>query len=183
MSTSPATVNTRQLTIGALLAALLAASAWITIPAGAVPITLQVFVVLLAGLILAPVRAVVAVGVYLLLGAAGIPVFSGAQGGVGILVGPTGGYLIGFLVAVFLVAVVRVLLSDRVGAFVADGAAVAVGVLVIYLLGWLQLALVTGMDFKAALVAGVAPFVLIDVAKGAAAVAVAAALRRAGVIE
>lgn len=183
MSTSPATVNTRQLTIGALLAALLAASAWITIPVGAVPITFQVFVVLLAGLVLSPVRAVVAVGIYVLLGAAGIPVFSGAQGGVGILVGPTGGYLIGFLIATFLVAVVRALLVDRAPAVIADGSAVAVGVLVIYLLGWLQLAFVTGMGLRAALVAGVAPFVLIDAAKGAAAVAVAAALRRAGVVE
>lgn len=183
MSTTPATVNTRQLTLGALLAALLAASAWITIPAGAVPITLQVFVVLLAGLVLSPVRAVVAVGIYVLLGAAGIPVFSGAQGGVGILVGPTGGYLIGFLIAAFLVSVVRALLVDRAPAVVTDGAAVAVGILVIYLLGWLQLAFVTGMGLWAALIAGVAPFVLIDVAKGAAAVAVAAALRRAGVVE
>ncbi len=183
MSASTARASTRQLTIGALLAALLAASAWVVIPIGAVPITLQVFVVLLAGLLLSPVRAVVAVGVYVLLGAAGAPVFSGAQGGVGVLAGPTGGYLIGFLAAAFLVAIVRSLLEDMASSATRDGIAVAVGILVIYLLGWVQLAIVAGLDFRAAFVAGVAPFVLIDVVKGGVAVAIAAAVRRAGVID
>lgn len=182
MSTPAASVNTRQITVGALLAALLAASAWITIPIGAVPVTLQVFVVLLAGLVLPPVRAVVSVAVYLLLGVSGVPVFSGAQGGVGVLVGPTGGYLIGFAVAAFLVAVCRVLLEGRLAAVVVDGLSVAVGIVVIYAIGWLQLSIVTGMGAAAAFGAGVAPFLLIDAAKGAAAIAIAAALRRSGAL-
>ncbi|MDZ4063077.1 MAG: biotin transporter BioY, partial [Coriobacteriia bacterium] len=99
--------RTHTIAVAALLAALLAASAWITIPIGAVPVTLQVFVVLLAGLVLSPGSAAAAVGVYLLLGTAGVPVFSGGTGGFGVLLGPTGGYLVGFFFAAPLISVVR----------------------------------------------------------------------------
>ena len=164
----------------ALLAALLAASAWFAIPAGAVPVTLQVFIVFLCGLLL-PVRwAPVPVLVYVLLGAIGVPVFSGGTGGLGVLAGPTGGYILGFLLATPVIAGVRSLLHGRIGDAWADLCGAAAGLLCIYALGWLQLSVVTGMTFPEAFIAGVAPFVLIDAAKGLAAVFVARALRRAG---
>lgn len=175
--------RTRTIAMSALLAALLAASAWITIPIGAVPVTLQVFMVLLAGLVLTPGAAAAAVGAYLLLGMIGVPVFSGGTGGPGVLLGPTGGYLIGFLFAAPSISVVR----HRLGRMAAtrkaaDTLAMAVGVVVIYAVGWVQLAAVTSMGWIPALVAGVAPFVLLDVAKGVVALGIAAALRRAGVV-
>lgn len=165
----------------ALLAALLAASAWISIPVGAVPVTLQVFIVLLAGLLLPPRAAGAAVGVYLLLGAAGLPVFAGGLGGTGILAGPTGGYLWGFALAATAVAWLRrrhLLAGHRTAA---DTLALAVGITIIYLAGWLQLAAVTGMGVWLAFAVGVAPFLLIDAAKAVVALAVARALARAGV--
>ncbi|MDP2181765.1 MAG: biotin transporter BioY [Actinomycetota bacterium] len=174
--------RTRTIAMAALLAALLAASAWITLPIGAVPVTLQVFVVLLAGLVLSPGTAAASVGVYLLLGMAGLPVFSGGTGGLGALLGPTGGYLVGFFFAAAVVSSVRLRLG-RFGAAqpLADGLAMALGIAVIYAAGWAQLTLVTGMGWGPAFVAGVAPFVLLDAAKGVVAVGVASALRRAGV--
>ena len=90
-------VRIRSLVTSALLVALLAASAWITLPLGTVPATLQTLVVILIALLCTPVQAAATVGAYVLLGASGVPVFSSAQGGVAMLVGPTGGYLFGFV--------------------------------------------------------------------------------------
>ena len=82
----------------ALFAALMAVCSWISIPA-TVPFTLQTFGVFLAVSVLGGRRGTLAVLVYLLLGMIGIPVFAGFQGGIGCLLGTTGGYIIGFLVA------------------------------------------------------------------------------------
>ncbi len=82
----------------ALFAVVMAVCAWIVIPM-AVPFTLQTFGVFLAVGVLGGKKGTIAVFLYLLLGLIGLPVFSGFTGGVGVLFGPTGGYLIGFLVA------------------------------------------------------------------------------------
>ena len=81
----------------ALFAALMALCAWVTVPY-AVPFTMQTFGVFLALLLLGGKRGTICMAVYLLLGAVGLPVFSGFRGGVGALVGSTGGYLVGFIV-------------------------------------------------------------------------------------
>ena len=91
-------ISVYDLVMIALFAALIAVCAWITIP-GAVPFTLQTMGVFLAVGLLGGKRGTAAVLVYILLGAVGMPVFSGFSGGVGRLLGTTGGYIIGFLVA------------------------------------------------------------------------------------
>lgn len=91
----------------ALFAVLICICSWIAIPF-AVPVTLQTFAVFLALMTLGPRRGFYAVAVYLLMGAVGLPVFSGFQGGIGVLLGAGGGYLIGFLIAALLC---RLLLS------------------------------------------------------------------------
>lgn len=80
-----------------LFAALLALCAWISFPLGDVAITLQTFGIFLCLGVLGGKRGTIAIFVYLLLGAAGLPVFSGFRGGIGTLLGTTGGYLTGFL--------------------------------------------------------------------------------------
>ena len=75
--------RTLDLATAALVTALIAASAWLTLPLGAVPVTLQVFFVVLAALLLPPGWAAASMLAYVVLGAAGLPVFSGAQGGSG----------------------------------------------------------------------------------------------------
>ena len=175
---------TRQLVVGGLLAALLASSAWISFPIGTVPLTLQVFVVVLIGLLLPPGPAAMAVGVYLLLGALGAPVFAGGHGGLGVLFGPTGGYLFGFLAGATAGAFVRrLLVRRRVREVTADAAAALTTVAIIYALGWLQLALVTDMAPLQAFAVGVAPFLIFDVVKAVAAVGIAVTLRRTDVVE
>ena len=81
----------------ALFAAVMAVCAWISVPLGDVPFTLQTFGVFAAVALLGGKRGTLAVLVYLLLGAVGLPVFSGFSGGIGRFAGVTGGYLIGFL--------------------------------------------------------------------------------------
>ena len=166
----------------ALVTAFMAATGWIALPIGPVPVTLQVFGVVLAALLLSWEWAAVALAVYLVMGAAGIPVFSLGTAGLGVVMGPTGGYIVGFVLAAPTGAYLRQMLERRgVKQLVADAAAAAAVILVVYLIGWLQLSAVTGMGLPKAFVVGVIPFVVPDAAKAVAAIAVAASVRAAGV--
>ena len=79
-----------------LMAVVIALCSWLSVPS-AVPFTMQTFAVFCALLLLGGRRGFLAVGLYILLGAFGLPVFSGFRGGIGVLLGPTGGYILGFL--------------------------------------------------------------------------------------
>ena len=81
----------------AVFVVLITMCAWITIPFGIVPVTMQTFAVFLTMGLLGGRRGTMAIFIYLLMGCIGLPVFSGFQAGVGVLLGQTGGYLIGFL--------------------------------------------------------------------------------------
>lgn len=100
---SSSSILIRNMVLAALFAALLTIGGQIAIPIGPVPITLQTMMVLLAGSILGSRWGAVSVLVWILLAAVGAPVLSGGAGGVGALLGPTGGYIAGFLLAAFLV--------------------------------------------------------------------------------
>ena len=89
----------------AVFAALIAVFSQISIPIGPVPINLALLAVFAAGGMLSVVEAVVAVLLFLGLGAAGLPVFAGFNAGLGALAGPTGGYLVGYLLAAFLAGI------------------------------------------------------------------------------
>lgn len=89
-------LKTKDMALIALLAAIMAVCSWISIPT-TIPFTLQTMGVFLAVGLLGGKRGTIAVMLYLLIGAIGIPVFSGFKGGIGALSGPTGGYLIGFI--------------------------------------------------------------------------------------
>lgn len=176
--------RTRELVQAALLAALLCVTGFLAVPLGftPVPLTFQIFVVVLCALLLSPAMAASAVGIYLLLGAAGVPVFAGGEGGMGVLAGPKGGFLVGFMIGAFLGAIVREYLSKRTARLLADSVASLTVLAVTYVLGWVQLMIVTHLGPAAAALAGVAPFVVIDLIKAAAAVGVAGALRRANLV-
>ena len=168
------------LTTSALLAALLAASAVVTVPIGAVPLTLQTLVLVLITLTQKPKRAALSVGVYLAAGLVGLPVFSGMRGGFGVVLGPTGGFLLGFLAGAVAGAWVRERLEASVSwEVVSDVAAAATVIAVVYAFGWLQLALVTSMGAVPALLAGVVPFLVPDALKAAGAIALAPLVRSA----
>ena len=157
--------------------ALLAVSAWITVPLGPVPFTMQTFVLALLPQVMRTRDAVFTVVVYLLLGAVGVPVFSGFQGGLGVLVGPTGGYLLGFAAGM---PVAGAVMHASVLPRRARGAAGGVALLAVsYALGTVQLMNVYALDAPAALAVAVVPFVVPDVAKVALSVGVAERVNRA----
>ncbi len=157
-----------------LFVALIAVGAFIAIPAGPVPIVLQNMFVLLAALILGPVWGLAAIGVYLLIGLAGLPVFSKGGSGIGHLFGPTGGYLLGYLPAVFITAAISKGLGKKLSG---DIIAMIIGSLIVYAAGvpWLKFA--TGMSFQKALSLGMYPFIIGDAIKIIAAAFIARAIR------
>lgn len=157
--------------------ALLAVSAWITVPLGPVPFTMQTFVLALLPQVMTTRDALFTVVVYLLLGAVGVPVFSGFQGGLGTLLGPTGGYLLGFAAGMPVAgAVAHASALPRRVRSVASG---VVLLAVSYVLGTLQLMNVYALDAPAALAVAVVPFVVPDVIKVAMSVGVAERVNRA----
>ena len=126
-------LKARDLTLISLGSALIAVCAWISVPA-AVPFTMQTFAVCLIAALLGLRRGLWSVGIYLLLGAFGLPVFAGFKSGLGTLLGTTGGYLIGFLFTSLIVG----LASDRWGCRLPSLLGfMALGLLVCYLFGTL----------------------------------------------
>lgn len=165
-------ISTQELTTMALLAALLCVSSYIsiTLPFSAVPITAQSLIINMIALLLKPKKAGITVAVWILLGLAGLPVFSGGKAGFGILLGATGGYIIGYLLSAMLVSFAKGKANGTLRSLVA---AIAVGIPVIYACGVPWLKVVTGLDWKAALLAGLVPFIIGDVIKCIAAVYIA----------
>jgi len=164
----------RMTVYASLMAALIAAGAYLAIPIGPVPIVLQNLFVFLAGLLLGPRWGAASVGVYLLAGALGLPVFAGGIGGIGRFAGPTGGYLLGFLPAVFVIGWITQKTRRQMWN---DIFAMICGSLVIYILGLSWLKILTGMTLAKTLAMGMFPFILGDALKIAAAVSIAKALR------
>ena len=164
----------RMMVYASLFAALTAVGAFLAIPIGPVPIVLQNMFVYLAGLLLGGRWGLASVGVYLLAGACGLPVFAGGLGGIGRFIGPTGGYLIGYLPTVFLIGKMSQKANPRV---VSDVLAMICGTLVLYACGVSWLKIVTGMPPAKALALGMVPFLIGDALKIAAAAAIAKALR------
>ncbi len=174
--------RTRDMVAAALITALMAASGWISLPIGAVPITLQTFVVALAAMLLPAGWAAGSMALYVALGAAGVPVFAGGHAGLGVVAGPTGGYLIGFILAAGAGALLRAGIK-RVGApqLEADTAASIVLLAIVYAVGAAWLAASLHMPLAKAALVGIVPFLVGDAIKVAVAIAVAMGVRKAGV--
>jgi biotin transporter BioY len=141
--------------------ALLALTARIEIPLQPVPITGQTFGVLLLGALLGARRGTAAVTAYVLAGVAGLPMFAGGAAGLTRLVGPTGGYLLGFIAAAWLVGKLSERGWDR--GLARAAAAMLLGSVVIYLFGLPWLAVFVGWDQVLAL--GLLPFIVGDLLK------------------
>ena len=165
----------------ALTIAIMAVSAWISIPIGPVPFTLQCFAVAFAICVLPAKECLASVGGYLVLGAFGVPVFSSMRGGISILAGVTGGFLwcyfIGALAGLAILAAFKKMGKDRT--FVACLCACVAYLLCTYFCGTVQFMGVAGASVQAALAACVIPFVPVDIAKLVAASLVARAVDRA----
>ena len=157
-------MRTVELCQAALCVALLCVSAYISIPLPftAVPLTAQNFVVNIVALILAPQYALLAQVVYTLIGIAGVPVFSGGRAGMGVILGPTGGYLIGFIVAAFVMSLAkRGKCSVKRYLFIT----LCIGLPIIYILGTIGMAFQVQKGIWALLIDTVVPFLPLDIVK------------------
>ena len=175
LALSARTPRTRALGILLVVAAIsIAAQFAFPIPGTPVPLTLQPMLVVLAGLLLGPVDAAAAMTLYLMAGAAGLPVFTpfGAPG-LARLLGPTGGYLLAYPVA----AAVTGRLGWNRAAYATRALAAAAGMVVLYAGGLAQLTIIVG--FREAALLGALPFAAADAVKALVAAAIARPVRRA----
>jgi biotin transport system substrate-specific component len=157
----------QNLVLCSLMAGLMAAGAYIFVPIGPVPIVLTNLFVLLSGLLLGARFGAASAALYLLVGAIGLPVFSGGKGGLAHFIGPTGGYLLGYVLSAWTTGFI----SERFRrSLTGNVVAVILGSLIIYGLGVPWLKAVTQMTWNKAWVIGLVPFLPGDVLKAAAAV-------------
>ena len=153
------------LVFSALFAALTAAVSPIKIPLGftPVPITLQTLVVLLSGAMLGPYYGALAMILYVVVGALGLPVFAGGGSGIGAVLGPTGGYLFSYFIAAFFIG--KIVEMRKKPKYMDYVIAMAVGTIIIYALGAAQGMLVTGLSTTAIIIGWVLPFIIGDTIK------------------
>lgn len=170
------------LVMTAVMAAVICAVAPFALPVGPIPITLGTLVMYLAGYVLGGKRAGAAVLVYVLLGAVGVPVFNGFTGGLGVVAGPTGGYIVGFIPLALLSGLAVERFPDsRVLQF----AGMILATAVLYALGTAWYCVQAGKTLGVALGACVFPFIPGDLAKMVVALVLGPVLRerlvRAGI--
>lgn len=163
--------------------ALMTVCAWISIPAGDVPFTLQTFAVSVIGMLLGWKRGFAAVAIYILAGLVGIPVFAGFRAGVQAIAGPTGGYIFGFLFAVTVSGFCKLIpLKNKTVRITIIFAGMLLGLIVCYSFGTLWFlgvyAKKTGVEIglSAALMTCVVPYIVPDLVKTALAAVISVRL-------
>lgn len=172
------TVSTALVVAGAVLTA---GAAQLSVPLWPVPITGQTLAVLVVGSALGARRGALSMALYALLGLAGFPVFADGAAGPGVLVGPSGGYVVGFVAAAAVVGWVAERLGDR--RFTAALLSFGLGTVVTFAVGMVWLAVSLGLDLQHTLEYGLYPFVVGGIAKaligaGVTSLGWTAALRR-----
>lgn len=183
--------KTQNLTAAGVLAALLCVSAYISIPLGftPTPLTLQTLAINLIAIMLAPSMSFMTVLVYILVGLVGVPVFSGGAGGPAKLFGPTGGYILAFLVSAPIMSVTKEWFVKLFGKFIKSETtakiigyavnAVIVGMVIIYVIGSIYMKFMLGKSFGAVLMMAVVPFIPLDLLKCVLAAVIAVPVMKA----
>ena len=150
----------------AVMAAVVAVTAAITIPLQftPVPLSLATFGVLLAGALTGPIDGTVAVVIYLILGILGLPVFAGFRGGIAVLLGPTGGFLLGYPLLSFVTGYLPRLLKGT-GLLFSNILAMTAGTILMYAAGCVWFVSFSGVAPAAAVTSCVVPFLPGDIIK------------------
>jgi len=164
----------RMVVLASLMAGLMAVGAYIHVPIGPVPIVLTNLFVLLAGLLLGSRWGIASAGLYLFVGAIGMPVFYGGKGGLAHIFGPTGGYLFGFVLCAWIAGFISERIRHRLGGEIL---AVIIGSLIIYGLGVPWLKMFTKMSWSKSLMVGMIPFLIGDTVKATVAILLARTVR------
>ena len=185
--TAKSRINTRQLTLCAVMAAVMCVVAPISIPIGPISITGGTLTIYLTAYLLGPFRGLAATVVYLLAGFVGLPVFSNYMGGAGRLLGPTGGYLVGYLPMMLLAGFAAEYALRRFGgqgrrglvlALVLQFLGMVLATAVLYAFGTAWYCVQAGVGLQKALAACVFPFIPFDFMKMVLALLVGIPVRR-----
>ena len=152
-------LSIKELTLVGMCAALMAIFSQLSIPLPftSVPVTLQVFGIVVLAVIVGAKIGTLSLIIFVIIGAIGLPVFANFSGGFGVIVGPTGGYIIGFIIMAFLIGYASSK-QNKILLFIASYIAATIDLL----LGTIYLKIVTGMSMQGALIAGLYPFIIKD---------------------
>lgn len=156
-------LTTRELIICSIFASLTAILAQISIPLPftTVPLTMQLFAVSLCGFLLGPKMGFVSQLVYVLIGVIGIPVFAQMSGGVGAIVGPTGGFILSFPIVAAIIGYFSKLHKSKYIIFIG----MLIGLIVSYIIGTVQFSFIMKVSFMEGLTLCVLPFLAVDLLK------------------
>lgn len=156
-------LTTRELIICGLFASIIAILSQISIPLPftTVPLTMQVFAIVLCGLLLGSKLGFISLIIYTLLGAIGLPVFAQMSGGISAIIGPTGGFILSFPI----LALVTGYFSKKYDSILLITLGMVIGLLLSYLIGTLQFMLIMKVSFMQGLTLCVIPFVALDLVK------------------
>ena len=157
-------IKLRSMILIALFAAIIGVLAQVTIPLPLVPITGQTLAIGLAATILGSRNGTMAVLLYLLIGSAGVPVFAEFSAGIAKLFGPTGGFLVGFIPAAFMIGYY---MEKRGFNFINAIIANIIGMLITLAFGTIWLKISADLSWSAAFAGGFAPFIIVGIIKGA----------------
>ena len=172
--------SVKDMVLCALFTAVCCICSMVTLPIGVVPISLATFGVMATTMILGEKRAIISVVLFVVMGAAGLPVFSGMQGGLSAIIGPTGGYIYSYIFMVPIVGLASKCLNKTLssGMFTMLGCLAAM--FVNYLVGTIHFMVVSDMpdkSFVSLFLTCVLPFVLVDIVKSILAIIIAPRLK------
>ena len=158
----------KRMTLCAVFSAIICVLSVISIPVGAIPVSLGLLAVIFTAVVLDPISAFISVAVYLILGAVGVPVFAGFRSGIDALIGPTGGYLWSYPFTALLISFfTKLIMNDNAKRFdvVLIALSCAAGVVLCYLCGTVHYTLYAHIPFVEALKICVLPFIAFDAIK------------------
>ena len=153
--------NIKNMIFASLFAALYVVGTMIRIPFPVVPLVLTNMFLLLSGFVLGPLWGTVSVGLYLLIGILGLPIFSGG-GGIGVFFGPTGGYLVGYILCALIAGLFRNLTKGRLYGYIIGA---FFGLCAVYLIGIPWLKWIIQADWLKSISVGLVPFIFGDIFK------------------
>ena len=173
----------REMLLSGIFTALVIISSYIVIPIGPVPHTLQPLIVMLSGFLLGPKWGPISIITWIILGCLGLPVFNQGQAGAVMLLGPTGGFIVGFVVCSWLVG--KFTSNDLQAAFIKNFAYLAFAMIICYVIGLVgfklsfEYFLQKPMSWEKSMLLSIAPFLPFDIIKAAIAAYVGAKVRKA----
>lgn len=154
-------LNTKELVVSSLFSSITAILAQISIPLLEISFTMQIFAASLCGLVLGKRLGFISQIIYILLGTIGLPVFTHFRGGIGMLLGPTGGFILSFPMIAFVVGYFSEKFKSTLGIMFG----MISSLLISYTIGALQFCLVTNSNFIKGLTVCVLPFIIVDIIK------------------